>query len=275
LTGQQAREARRILPTGSALVRALAALGDAPLASPKDPVAERLSRWFDWTDAIALSAALGTAAASGAGAGTSASAVQAEARELARARAALEKLVAQTFPDPSTAAPGPARRGVAATTEAGRRPGLARGAAPAAAEPPDPADGFGPYRDRCAAVQQAMQQRLGPLRHRLRAAVGDASPALARLAAVDAVMEQVVGERERAVAAAVVRRLERHHDRLRAAAAGTDAAADTGTGTAPGSWPARLAQAAREVLLAELDFRMQALEGLLEALRGALPPLTP
>jgi hypothetical protein len=90
LTGQQAREPRRPLPTGSALVRALATLAGAAPAAPKDGVAEHLSRWFDWTDAIALSAALGTAAAPGAGAGATASAVQAEARELARARAALE-----------------------------------------------------------------------------------------------------------------------------------------------------------------------------------------
>ncbi|MGN6526393.1 MAG: DUF3348 family protein [Burkholderiaceae bacterium] len=273
MTGQQARETRRILPTGSALVRALAALGDAPLASPKDAVAERLSRWFDWTDAIALSAALGTAAAPGAGAGTRASAVQAQARELARARAALEKLVAQTFPDPAAAAVEPARRPAPASTQAGRRQVPARGAAPGAVDLPDPADGFGPYRDRCAAVQQAMQQRLGPLRQRLRTAVGDASPALARLAAVDAVMEQVVGERERALAAVVARRLEQHYERLRAAH--TDADADTGSRTGSASWPARLAQAAREVLLAELDFRMQAPEGLLDALRGALPPHTP
>lgn len=250
-------------------MRALATLAGAAPAAPKDGVAEHLSRWFDWTDAIALSAALGTAAAPGAGAGATASAVQAEARELARARAALEKLVAQAFPDPAAAAAPAARRAAAAPAEGGRRASPVRGAAAVAVDLPDPAEGFAPYRDRCAAVQQAMQQRLGPLRQRLRTAVGDASPALARLAAVDAVMEQVVGAREQALAAAAVaRRLEQRFDRLRAEQPDHDPAA------AP-RWPARLLAAAREVLLAELDFRMQPLEGLLDALRAALPPPTP
>jgi hypothetical protein len=78
---------------------------------------------------------------------------------------------------------------------------------------------------------------------------------MARLAAVDVVMEQVLGAQERSLLAGVPALLETHFKRLRQAA--------------PDAWLDRFRRDAREVLLAELDLRFQPVDGLLEALRAA------
>jgi hypothetical protein len=109
----------------------------------------------------------------------------------------------------------------------------------------------------------------------VRATLAGASPALAKLAAMDAVMEQVVGERERALLATVPRWLEQHFDRLRRDHGETPA--DTPAPDAPpapgkpAGWQDMFCQDVRGVLLAELDLRLQPVEGLLEALRRASP----
>jgi hypothetical protein len=212
-------------------VRLLARLdeGDAPAAA--DAFAPRLSGWFDWTDAIALSAALTGAPEGGYGFAPSAAA---EERELARVRGALARLATQA-PAP---APDPRR--------------LLRPAPPAPVH--EPGD-FTPHRERYAAAQQAMEARIGPARQRLRAALQSASPALARLAALDEVMERVVGEQELVLLATVARRLERRFERLRDAPGRPDA------------WLDVFRRDMNELLLAELDLRLQPLEGLLDALR--------
>jgi hypothetical protein len=163
---------------------------------------------------------------------------------------ALERLVAQSFPDPATA--------VREARDA-RRLG---DAAPAAAE--DPAD-FETWRERYLAARRMLQARIDPLRRRLRTAVAVVSPDLARLAAVDEVMAQVVGarERERTLAALVPRRLELRFARLRAAHP-----------DAPAAWQERFRHDAREVLRAELDHRWLPVEALLAALRGPAPSAT-
>ena len=241
MTGRQAQASRRTPLSGSAFVRLLAALDDVAAPVSQDAFAEDLSRWFDWTDAIALSAALDGPPETGIGA--SASALRADEREVARIRSALLKTV--THADGGT-----------------RRPSRAAHApAPAPAEAPDD---FEPLRERCLAVQRAMETNVGPLRRRVRSTLAGASPAMARLAAVDAVMEDVIGARERALLATVAARLERRFEALRAR---HDAADDPDTPRQPAGWPDTFRQEMRDVLLAELDFRMQPVEGLLEALR--------
>jgi hypothetical protein len=219
-----ARPTRRTPLTGTALVRLLAGLTDVDVPASGDAFAKRFSGWFDWTDAIALSAALDSAPAHvperGAGAAAVAEGLE---RELVRVRAAIARRIA---------------------------------AVPAAGD----ADDFGPLREHCVACAQAMETNTGPLRRRARGALADVSPALARLAALDAVMEQVVGARERALLATLPGRLEQRFERLRQA--GADAPADR---------RAAFAGELRAVLLAELDLRLQPVEGLLEALRTSSP----
>jgi hypothetical protein len=139
------------------------------------------------------------------------------------------------------------------------------------AAPMDPAAEFSPYRQRYLSRQQAMEAGIGPLRERLRARLAAGTPAMARLASVDAVMEQVLGEHEHRLLATVPGLLEKHFSRLRKAdqaAQGDPQAPDAhGSGTPPGAWLDVFRKDMQGVLLAELDIRFQPVEGLLEALR--------
>jgi hypothetical protein len=92
---------------------------------------------------------------------------------------------------------------------------------------------------------------------------------MARLASVDVVMEQVLAARERSLLATVPALLEKHFKRLRQA--GQPAPDEPDSGIQPGAWLDVFRKDIRLVLLAELDFRFQPVEGLLEALRTRQP----
>ena len=111
-------------------------------------------------------------------------------------------------------------------------------------------------------MQQAMETDIATLRARLRAALAARAPALARLATVDAVMEQALGARERSLLAGVPALLGAHFERQRAAAAAVAASE-----AAPHAWLAGFRKDMQSVLLAELEIRFQPVEGLLAALR--------
>ena len=237
-----AREPRRTPLTGSAFIRALAALDDVPAAASPDAFAQRLAHWFDWTHAFSLSAALSDAAVrAGVPAFGGRAAASADEREFTRVRAALLKLVADA---PAGAAP--ARR-------------LGRAPVSVVAPLEAPVD-FATYRQRYAACQLSMETQIAPLRRRLRASLADRSSSLARLAELDTVMEQVVGARERALLATVAGRLEPRFDHLRGAQEDAGAKPDA-------AWGERFRREMSELLLAELDLRLQPVEGLLEACR--------
>ncbi len=214
---------------GPAFIRLLARVTGVDIPASSPPVAGRLGQWIDWNRAVALSAALDgrlPAAADDApvlDGGES----DAAAAACARARRALEEAIA---------GPGPAGVRVQAA-------GL----------PPD----FAPYRQHYLGLQRSMQAATGPLRGRLRDLLGRRSPAAARLAEVDAVMELALSPREQALLATVPALLGEHFERLRAAA--PDAAR--------GDWPARFRHDMQRVLRAELDVRFHPIEGLLAALR--------
>ncbi|RYZ11072.1 MAG: DUF3348 family protein [Comamonadaceae bacterium] len=204
---------------GVALVGLLARLADVNLRESRQTFADRLSHWVGWTDAIALSAALdGSPAAAPRGPRIDAST---EAAQCARVRSAQ----------------------VAAIAEDMRASML-----------DDDAD-FPPWRRRYIARQHAMASSIGPLRDRLRETVAGRSPALARLAALDTVMAQVLDDPEQRLLASVPALLEKHFKRLRQS----------------GQAPAAFGRDMHSVLLAELDFRMQPVEGLLEALHDPSP----
>ena len=225
---------------GSALVRLLSRLTDGDIRESEQASADRLSQWFGWTDAISLSAALN---------GTPASlppaprgSVRADESECARVRAAL----AQAIAEDSNFAPAKAR---AATADA--------------ETPPD----FAPMRQRYLARQQAMETAIGPLRGRLRARLAAGSHDMARLAAVDVVMEQVLGARERSLLASVPAALEKRFARLRKARQDEETGAEDNAAGGHADWLAVFRKDIQDVLQAELDFRFQPVDGLLEALR--------
>jgi hypothetical protein len=158
--------------------------------------------------------------------------------------------------DGSAAAPGRARgRDGAEQREVdGVRAALAKAIAERGAFASD----FASHRRRYLARQQAMETAIGPLRGRLRARLASAAPEMARLAAVDVVMEQVLGAQEHRLLATVPGLLEKHFARLRQA--------DESDGGS-GAWVDVFCRDMQGLLLAELDIRLQPIEGLLDALR--------
>src|SRR5690606_13795478 len=130
---------------------------------------------------------------------------------------------------------------------------------------PDADTGFAPLRARHVAHQRAILAVTGRLRGRLRDRLA-ARPDGARLAEVDAAMEQALGAREHALLSTVPDLLGRHFARLQAQAA--VAPQDTTMPPPAGPWFDRFGLEMRELLLAELDVRFSPVEALLAALRA-------
>ena len=211
--------------SGSALVGLLTRLTDSRIPESSQSISERLSQWLGWTDAISLSSVLG--AANKKQPSASRAVPSAEEAEVARVRDALMKTLAD--------------EGGALRT----------------------ATDFSPYRRRYVSRQQTMETAIAPLRTRLQAALVARSPALAQLAAVDAVMAQALGAHEVRVLSTIPTLLEKHFTRLRRAQA--DA---IDPDVSPDIWLDGFDRDMQSVLFAELDIRLQPIEGLLEALRS-------
>jgi hypothetical protein len=268
---------QRTALSGPALIRLLARLADVDVPESRQSLSDRLSQWLGWTDAIALSSALsGNPPAVAAGARSFGSA---EESEYVRARSSLAK----TITGDSVFATQKLRGAAHASAHASARN--------APAEPP--AD-YAVFRQRYLSIQQSMDMAIGNLRGRLRGMLATRTPAMARLAVVDAVMERALSERERTLLTGVPALLAGHFERLRAAEQATLAAAEAAeaaecadgaasdtagnaTGNAagnaaaptPGAWLNVFRKDMQSVLLAELDVRLQPVEGLLAALRAS------
>lgn len=208
--------------TGPALVRWLARLAEVDVPESRQVFADRLGQWLSWADAISLSSALSQHPGSGTGAVATAPDDEAD-------RSRVRSALAQAVADDSAFKPA----------------GM------------DVLAGFVPYRRAYHVRQQAMETAIVALRARLRSSLTARSPALARLAAVDAVMEQSLGARERSLLSSVPVLLERYFERLRRSNEDAECHA----------WHTQFAKDVQGVLLAELDLRLQPVEGLLDALR--------
>jgi len=237
-----AKASSRAPVLGPAFIRLLARFGDADLPRTSPVLTERLAQWFDWNRAITLSRALDGRLPE-AEVGTDFD--DAQDAECARVRHALLDAI-----DADIDLTPPRRKDASAATI-------------------DPA--FLPYRQHCLAMQRAMQAATGQLRGRLRDMLARQSPAKARLAEVDAVLEATLSPREQALLASVPGLLGQHFQRLRDAGApdpaDADASADDTPATPTGPWLARFRQDMRSALLAELEVRFHPIDGLLAALR--------
>lgn len=221
------------------LVRRLAAWAPAE-AEPGPGVAERLAGWVGPLQAIQLQAvnqAVGTPAS-----GSQASVKGDVADDIQRVRGVLANAIAR---DPLALA--------------GIRPD----------DTEDP--GYGPWQQRHVELQRQMGQMCGALRDHVRQAVSRASPRLRQLATLDAAFEQLLAGREASLLPHTLSHLERRHKALRAAHAATCEATGLPDEPArwrePGGWLHTFADDWRQVLLAELDLRLQPVTGLAEALR--------
>jgi len=234
-----------------ALRQRLADLGVRAAGAPLPCFGERLARLCDLSDTVALDAANVEARDGHFGA---------DKKAAERLRAELEKL----------------RHSQRAAIEAsvtderiGTRNGLpAPEAGPSPAEPPD----FEPYRRFYQSKQRQMAAAVPPLRLKARGALTDHGPALARLARIDAVLDNTLTGYARKGFGAVPGVLEkrflalwpdRQHSLL------SDA-----PGQEPqdwmreGAWLHRFCQEMKTMLLAELDARLEPVQGLLSALQN-------
>lgn len=233
--------------TGSTLVRLLAGLID-PHKRVRDSrmsFADALNQWTGWTDSIALSKALDHPLAVGAAVGGAQdhAAVQAEFDRV-------RMLQAQA---------------------------IAREVAAAGSGPLEAGMGFSPFRQCHQARQVAMENAIAPLRDRAREALARCAGEAARLAAVDAVMAQVLAVQERRLLATITTMLGRHYTQLCARPApdealpgqppDADAAGDLAAERDPADTRVHLFRHdLQAVLLAELELRLQPVQGLLSAL---------
>lgn len=206
---------------GSELTRFLARLADVPPDPVRPVMSERLGHWLGWTGAISLAAVLNAAAAPAAARATPAPGR--EEADVQRVRAALEASIAAGPDEPASS----------------------------------PTD-FGPHRRHCLARQHAMQEALAALRARLRDALARRGPALARVAALDAVLERHLATQERTLLGLVPLRLQAHFERLQR--------------ENDERWPERFAADRDHLLRAELAHRLLPAQGLLDALRAPPAP---
>jgi hypothetical protein len=130
--------------------------------------------------------------------------------------------------------------------------------------------GYAPYRQRYLDQQRQMALRIDALRVHVRQAIAKVSPQLGQLASFDAVMDQMLGGREKKLLATVPVLLERRFGHLRKTHQLRLAAAQQQDDPVlwapqPGGWLDVFGKELQEVLLAELEVRMQPVVGLIEA----------
>ncbi len=248
----------------SPLVRWLASLQVRDVADARQTMAERLSPWLDWTDAIALSGVLdgGLAQVVGQAGSSRNGAARAASDDLDRVRSALALSITRQAGFDRGAAHA-AKAAIAA-----EGPGALAGTATLAPVRARRDADAPPWRHHYLSQQQSMLARIGPLRSRVRAVLTARSAALARLAALDAVFEHALGEREQHLLATVPALLERHFapsdQALQLASAPPLPPQQADAQRAPEA-QRRLMQ---QLLLAELELRLQPVAGMVDALAG-------
>lgn len=234
---------------GPTFIRLLARLIRADIAPTGQSLSDRLSQWFEWTHALALSTALDGRPAAAASdrsifGGTAED-------EYARVRVLLTNTISA-----DAAFPNQDKRGQTIADD---------DAATSAFD-------FTVFRQRYIAMQRSMQAATGSLRGRLREVLAQKSDRMAQLAEVDAAMELTLSPREQTLLASVPDLLGEHFERLRQAEQSelSDAQESVNTPAAmPGAWLGVFRRDMQSILLAELDVRFQPIEGLLAALRSS------
>jgi len=293
---------QRTSVSGPALVRLLSRLAQAEVKGPEAPLAVSLNEWLGWSESIVLSTALnatmpGTSRRNSAESRAGGSVERTDEAtgeineiEIANAEYVQVRQSLQEAIRAAVAPPAPA-------SDLRRR--QMRGAPRSQAEVDFPS-----HRRRYSLVQQKMESSISTLRGRLRARLAERSPRMARLAAVDAAMEQALAEHESRLLAGIPNLLERRFASLiqagQSSGLGDDELSKANGVATPGTPPgdkaaqsrspgqagssslldaqlkSRLKAAPwldvfrddmRSVLLAELDVRLQPIEGLLSALR--------
>lgn len=137
-------------------------------------------------------------------------------------------------------------------------------------EPLDLATSHDPYRRYYLAQQREMEASIHPFRVKVREVLASTSPTLAKLAALDAVFDSSLCDRERKlfsrVSSLLEKRFKQLHQTHQQALAGTPEADNPVLGMNARDWLAHFWQEFQAVILAELDARLEPTLGLIEAL---------
>ena len=245
----------RLNPSGLIALLAQWEREDCERGPKSRDVAEQLSQWLSAMDAIKLGRALhaieflrpdvGAVGSQGAGLD-----VQALDRQVQKTRADLTRLITA-----KVAAPKPLR------ARADNTP----------VEVPDPqADAyFTAHGPRYLELQKQMDARLLALRAQIRHALAKGPVALRQLAALDGVMEQMLGVREQRLWASLPGCLERrltHRQHTHQQTLQTSGRHDEPQRwRQPGGWLWAFEQDLQALLIAEMQVRLQPITGLLEA----------
>jgi len=218
----------------TALVRQLARWLPAGADAPRQDVAERLGQWLNVAEAIQLHATQASAAVPAA-----TTARRAPGTPAAELHTALQRELQRV-------------RGVLTQSITARD----------ASHKPDPNDldtEFAFFHQRLNDQQRRMEMSVDALRNHVRQRLAQSSPAMIRLAALDAQMEQLFGGREQRLLSQLPAFLKARYQALRREAAASDAPEDL-------RWLQHFETEFEQTLLAELDLRLQPVTGLIEAL---------
>lgn len=215
-------------------------------------VAERMGAWLNVADAITMRTGLATVAAAKSGPAP-AGEINLD-RELAQVRTALTQAVAAL--------------GVRAAPKIRGRAYLARPVAVTQPPPLEPSTEFTLLLQEYNDIQRRMEMRVDALRSHARQVLSAQSVNLAKLSAMDVLMEQMLRSREQNLLAAMPTFLKRRFEARRQAAA-TDADASPKEGSEH-AWLDALKADFQQALLAELDVRLQPIVGMAQAQREAL-----
>lgn len=235
----------------SKLIRCLADLGIVNAALPENTFAEKLGLWVHFTDAIILSALLNDSIA-----GPRKMHSDTQSAVPVAVRVEFDRILL----------------GLANSITKSCSPNLGKTQkelpVPKLELPMDLDAAYAPYRRFYDAHQRDMELRIQPLRVNVREALAKVSPALKKLADLDAAFEAILRDRESKLLSKVPGLLKRsfeqlfktHHQTL----------VDTQQADNPGCWPQagawlRFCNELQTLLLAELEFRLQPTLGLIEA----------
>ncbi len=248
------REPTRSHFHSSQLVRTLTALAAVEVAKPTSAFAEKLSLWIDFTQAINLSAVNngGTAIASSQQIHSECESARVLAQELACLRDPLERAILASF----------------ATT------GKPRHALPthSTVAPTTVTTAFSPYRKFHLAHQRDMDSNIKTLRAKVREKLTFSTAAHRQLATLDAALEKILFDHENRILSTVPLLLQKRFTQLATGHEPQRFDASPAGNRDPCSqtqnWESQFIMELQEVLLAELDLRLQPTLGLLEALHN-------
>jgi HPt (histidine-containing phosphotransfer) domain-containing protein len=232
----------------SKLTRTLATIGVLTPIAETNEIAEKLSQWISFTDAISLSAVLKAIPLERA-AQTQSSGSTSLGQEFARMRSALESSITQNGASISGRTPI-------------ERPTPQSGASN------EEACAYAPYRRYHQAHQRNMELKVRSVRAKVRDMVAKASPKLQQLVMLDASFEQVLSENEARLLSMVPLLLEKRFKQLlenhQQSLADLQKTDQVDLWMEPGGWLGRFCTELQAVLLAELDLRLQTSVGLIE-----------